>query len=149
MKADLTEIKMALPFISPMYEKMVFGCEIDDSGTIEASVKLNDFTKNHIDSVHAVYQFSLAEAIGGAVSFAYLSFQEYVPVVKSVAIDYVASAKSDLTAYAKLEENEVKEMIAGLEKDGKHEYKVNFVLKNSDGEIVSQGVGEYVVFKRR
>lgn len=98
---------------------------------------------NHFGVVYAGVTFTLAEVLGGAMHWATFDATTHYPLVKNLAIEFLAPGKGELAASATLSEEEIvrmRELVAtGV--------KVPFVLEaevvGADGTVVARTRGDY------
>jgi acyl-coenzyme A thioesterase PaaI-like protein len=101
---------------------------------------------NHFGVVYAGVTFTLAEVLGGAMHFATFDVATHYPVVRNLAIDFLAPGRGALHAVADLGEEEIARVRADSVRDGQP-VKVPFVLQaqvfGEDGTLVATTRGDY------
>jgi acyl-coenzyme A thioesterase PaaI-like protein len=111
-------------------------------GFVRASVPL-DGNGNHFGVIYAGVTFTVAEVLGGAMHWATFDSSTHYPLVKSMAIDFLAPGTGPLTATARLPDAE----IARLRAEAATGVKVPFVLEaevlGDDGTVVARTRGDY------
>ena len=115
------------------------GIELLEIADGHGSAKLPDRsdTTNHMGTQHAGALFTLAEAASGAASV--FLFADKVTTVKAAIVEaniaYTRSARGEIVAEGKLRQRG-SEILATFESEGKVEYMVDVVLKDSkDREV--------------
>lgn len=92
----------------------------------------NSMHLNHVDIVYAGSFFVLAESAGATlIKCTYAG--KYVPIIKSVSIDYMKPSKDDLVVDISMTEEEAKERIAYVEEHGKGQYPMDIPVMNASG----------------
>ena len=87
---------------------------------------------NHIGIMYAGSFFVFGEATGASlIKCTYGT--AYVPIIKSVSIDYLKPATSDLVIDIAMTEEEAKERIAYIEEHGKGQYPMTIPIMTADG----------------
>lgn len=88
---------------------------------------------NHVGIVYAGSYFVFAEASGATlIKCTYAG--AYVPIIKSMNVDYVKASKGDLFIDLTISEQEAAEKIAYIEEHGRGQYPMDIAISNSDGE---------------
>lgn len=97
-------------------------------------LEANESIKNHLGTIHASAQFSLAEACSG--EFLLNKFRDYtgniIPVVRKTETKYKIPAEGTLYAKAELEPDIESTVIEKLEKKGRVIIPVQVQVFNSD-----------------
>ncbi|MEM7459895.1 MAG: PaaI family thioesterase [Pseudomonadota bacterium] len=120
------------------------GIELLEIADGHGTAKLPDRseTTNHMGTQHAGALFTLAEAASGAASV--FLFADKVTTVKAAIVEaniaYLRSARGEILAYGKLRQTGC-EILSTFDADGKVEYMVDVVLKDSkDREVCKMDV---------
>ena len=129
----------------PVYEFMGLKVTSVSDGVYSCFVPLNANTGNHISTVHAAFQWAAAEILGGLVVLTKRTNTRYVPVVKSLDIEFKRPALSDITSEARFSDEEVGTMNAALESTGRYDFELNAVIRNMQGDVVAEATGRYAV----
>jgi len=105
--------------------------------------------ENHIKSIHASAQFTLAETKSG--DFMQEAFPEYVGKVvgllRDVSVKYKGPAISRLTAYAHIEEESKIKFVTQLENKGRAGLTVHVELKDEENNMTM--IGEFHWFVQK
>ena len=141
VKALETWVKTSVP----CYEYMDLSIDSVDDGVFRVSVPLTDNTKNHVKMVHALFQFSAAEFLGGLIVLTTRSSEKFIPVLRNMQIEYSIPAYTDITAEALFSDEQVAEMNAAMQKDGRYDFELKVSIKNIEGEIVAKTHANYAV----
>jgi acyl-coenzyme A thioesterase PaaI-like protein len=116
------------------------GLELVEVGPGVGVVKLPDSPElhNHVGTQHAGGLFSAGEfASGGAFMGAFAEHLAGVtPLARSAQIDYRKLARGEITATGRLSED-VDDLVARLEADGRVEFPIEVEMTDADGQIVA------------
>ena len=129
----------------PVYEFMDLKVLSVSQGVYKCRVPLSENTGNHINTVHAAFQWASAEMLGGLVVLSNRTDEKFVPVVKSLSIDFKQPALTDVTAEARFSMERVAAMNAALESTGRYDFDLASVIRDSAGLVVAEAVGRYAV----
>ena len=143
------EIQSFLRRLIPFYEHVGLSIESAKDGVYRCSLPLNDQTKNHLDTVHAAIQWASAEVLGGLVIAVNFRDSRLFVAVRSVAIEFLRPARSEITAEVLFPDERVEDLRRGLESKGEVEFEVRAVVRDSSQRDVATTVGQYVVRKQR
>lgn len=89
---------------------------------------------NHVGIVYAGSFFVLAEATGATlIKCTYAG--RFVPMIKSVSIDYIRPAAEDICIELSMSEEEAESRIAYIEEHGKGRYPMDIPVKTESGEL--------------
>ena len=129
----------------PIYEFMGLKIDSVSNGIYRCSVPLTRNTGNHINTVHAAFQWASAEILGGLVVLSKQPDEKYVPVVKSLDIDFKRPALTDITSEAYFSDEEVEVMNTALASTGRYDFTLRSVIRDADDEVVAEATGCYAV----
>ena len=123
------------------------GIEHKDEKTLQ--LEATKEVKNHIDTIHASAQFTLAESQSGL--FLQQLFPEYVrevvPLLRSSSLKYKAPALKDIYATATVSNEEKEKFLTRFTKKGRATIVVNVEIKDSDEVLTMQGEFNWFVQK--
>ncbi len=102
---------------------------------------------NHAQMMYAGSLFCIGEIVGGVIIPASMDRQDCYPLAKSVTIDFLKPATSDVTLELSMSKEEVNRLEKELEELGKSDYKLSIELKDNNEEIVSLIHGTWQVRK--
>jgi acyl-CoA thioesterase FadM len=71
--------------------------------------------------------------------------EKYVPVVKSLDIDFKRPALTDLTSEAYFSDEEVEVMNTALASTGRYDFTLRSVIRDANDEVVAEATGCYAV----
>jgi thioesterase domain-containing protein len=146
MTEALSMANAGLELTIPVLHKM--GVRFTDVGrghaTTEVPVEGNG---NHLGSMYAGVLFSVAEVLGGALALNTWDASSYLPLVKSLTIDFLRPARTDVTATTSLDEDEIARTEAAAEATGKGEYILVAEIHDQDGTLVARTTGTYQIRK--
>ena len=98
--------------------------EVAEERHVVVRLPANSMHLNHVNIVYAGSYFVLAESSGATlIKCTYAG--KYVPIIKSVNIDYRKPTKRDLIVDISMTEEEAKERIAYVEEHGKGQYPLD------------------------
>jgi len=129
----------------PIYEYMDLTINSMSNEFYSCSVPMNAATGNHINTVHAAFQWASAEMIGGLAVLACRSSESFVPVVRGVNIVFKKPATSAIVAEAHFSDADAKKMNEALETGGRYDFELDVTIKNTSGEVVAEATGSYAV----
>jgi len=105
--------------------------------------------RNHLDTVHASAQFTLAEASSGYFLLNEFSeLTDIVPVVRKVEVKYRKPAAGVLFSKAQFQKTEKEEVLNTLNQKGRTTLKVEVSLFDETDVLVMQSVFEWFVTKK-
>jgi acyl-coenzyme A thioesterase PaaI-like protein len=135
-------LRAAVPFVQ------LLELEYVDLGPGTATVRLPERVEmtNHVGSQHAGGLFTAAETASGAAFVGAFAERlgEITPLAKSADISYEKIAKGPIDATATLDDDG---LIDRLEADGKVEFQIEVVLKDSGGQQVASATVDWHVRK--
>lgn len=98
---------------------------------------------NHFGVVYAGVQFTVAEILGGVIALGTFDAAKYFPLVKKVDITFVAMARSQLRAEARLDDTTIARVEAEAAERGKVDFTLEAVVTDADGQTVATTRGLY------
>ena len=106
--------------------------EVAEERHVRYRLPLTAMHVNQIGIMYAGSFFVFGEATGASlIKCTYGT--AYVPIIKSVSIDYLKPATSDLVIDIAMTEEEAKERIAYVEEHGKGQYPMTIPIMTADG----------------
>jgi len=129
----------------PIYEFMGLSVVSVSDGVYQCHVPLTKNTGNHINTVHAAFQWASAEILGGLVVLTKRTEEKYVPVVKSLNIEFKRPALSGITSEALFSEKDVEMMNSALAASGRYDFELSCTIQDTNGEVVAEATGCYAV----
>ncbi len=103
--------------------------------------------ENHIGTMYAGIQFTLAEIPGGILFLTTFDVSKYIPIVKNLNISFIRPATTDITIDLELSQEEVDRVNAELEEKGKSDFILNGELKDTQGTVVAKTAATYQIRK--
>lgn len=134
----------------PIYEHIE--AQVDEVGDrMRCSVPLKAKNQNHFGAVHAALQFAVCEMTGALTVSQHPAIQGrgYRLVVKSLNIEFIKPAMTDVTATALITERQKTELIETLESSGKAELSLDIELTDVEHKVVAKAVGHYHISQKR
>lgn len=113
-----------------------------DVGYVKMRMPLEP-NRNHVGTMYAGALFTLAEMPGGAIFVSTFDAKKFYPIVKSMDIQYLKPATTDITVEVRLPEDEAARIAAKAEADGKADYEWACELKDADGNVVAVTTNRY------
>ena len=108
--------------------------EVAEARHIVNRLPANSMHMNHVGILYAGSYFVFAESAGASLlKCTYAG--KYVPIIKSVQIDYLKPSKTDLVIDISMTEEEAKERIAYVEAHGKGQYPMDVPVMDSEGTL--------------
>jgi len=117
----------------------------------ESRLKLEatEVVQNHIQTIHASAQFTLAETQSGL--FLQLEFPELVGKVagllRSSSVKYKNPASTSIYASASIEEGVKEKCLKQLETKGRALISINTLLKDENDVVVMSGIFDWYIHK--
>ncbi len=104
--------------------------------------------ENHVGTMYAGAQFTLADITGGALALASFDASRFYPTLKDLKLEFLKPAGTDLTLDYRLSESELATLREAAERDGKARFVLTGELKDVNGETVARASGEFQVRRR-
>lgn len=114
-------------------------------GIYRCFVPLGSNTGNHVNTVHAAIQWAAAEPLGGLIVLSKRTDEKYVPVIRSLEIDFRRPALTDITSEASFSAEQVEAMNAALDATGRYDFELDSVVRDTAGEVVTRATGCYAI----
>ena len=115
------------------------GIERKEEGTLK--LEPTKLVQNHIQTIHASAQFTLAETQSGL--FLQLAFPELegkvVGLLRGASVKYKHPATTSIYAVAKIEENNKEMFLSNIERKGRASIMVQVEVRDEEEVITMQG----------
>lgn len=140
--------------LKPMIETAIAfvrrsGLQLLDAGPGYAQCRMPlTGNENHLGSMYAGAQFTLADITGGALALASFDPAQYYPTLKQLKLDFLKPARSDLTLEYRLDAAQLAVLHSEAERAGKAGFLLQGELKDGDGVTVATASGEFQVRMR-
>lgn len=131
--------------MNPIYEMMDLRFSISDKSTFNAYLSLNESTKNHVNCVHAAFQFAAAEILGALVFLPLVPDRKFVPVVKSLKMDFFSPGLTDLKATAQFSSDQHDKLVKDLLSESRHRTDLQIFITDQNSGGISEAIIEYVI----
>lgn len=92
---------------------------------------------NHVGFAFAGTHFSIMECVGAAIVAVSYPGETWIPIIKSVNIEYKKPLATDIYCEISLPEEKARELIEPLKESGKGEWVIDMEVKNDQGEVCS------------
>ena len=118
----------------------------------EAVLEFTPERRNHVGTMHAVAQFGLGElASGGLVVSAFSDLQQdgYMPIVASVAVNYLRPARTDLRGIAELSLAEQERVRTEVRSGVQSRFTVPVQIVDENGNVTTEFKVEWVLLQPR
>lgn len=130
-----------IPFVTKV------GLKKNSDGVLELSYEPD--VQNHLQSIHAGAQFTLAETASG--EFLQTMFpdlaENVIPVLRDAQIKFKRPAQKTITAYPSIPEEKSIEFINQLLQKGRALIEVNVEVKDVEGVVTCVGVFNWFIQK--
>ena len=130
----------------PLFDFLDIKFEFLDDGVICCHLPYDRKVSNHLNSVYAGVLWSIAEVLGG-IAFAANSVPGYVPLLKSMNIEFKKPAMTDLIAQVRFSDDEALNMKQALENQGRYDFELASNVHDSNGNLVAKGLAVYAIRK--
>lgn len=100
---------------------------------------------NHFGTVYAGVIFTLAEVLGGAMSFASFDSSTHYPLIRGMQISYLKPGMGALTASASLDDETIERVLAEAGTDKKAPFELRAEITDENGVVVATTVGDYQI----
>jgi acyl-coenzyme A thioesterase PaaI-like protein len=133
------KIKLNLDLLKIIPFANHIGIKAHDSQTLELETK--NSVHNHVATVHAAAQFTLAETQSGLYLLSLFPNQAelMMPLLRSSTVKYKNPAKTKLRAEAKVERLDKSKFEEQFKKKGRAMLTVHIELKDTHGVVTMQG----------
>ncbi len=111
--------------------------DIFEKRNVKLSIPVSQKHMNHVGYVYAGTHFMLMELSGVALYLATYGFQKFVPITKSVNINYTRPANTDLFCELSISQENADKMISPVLNRGKGDWILEIETKDSKNETVS------------
>lgn len=98
--------------------------------------------RNHVGTSYAGSLFSVGEMLGGLVGLS-MGLEGFAPIVRRMEVEYLAPARSDVTATVSLTEEEVAAVLRQAREDGRAPFTLEARLLDAEGTLVARTRGDY------
>jgi thioesterase domain-containing protein len=100
---------------------------------------------NHLGTMYAGVLFTVAEVLGGVMAAVTFDMTRYLPVVRSMEIDFKRPARTDVFAEARLDRETIDGATAAADEHGKAPYELRATVATADGEVVATTLAKYQI----
>ena len=101
--------------------------------------------ENHVGTMYAGAQFTLADITGGVLILASFDRQHYYPTLKNLTLDFLSPATSDLTLRCTVSADALAVLQQQLAGHGKAAFTLTGELIDTRGSVVTRSRGEFQV----
>ena len=141
--ANLDELTAGIHALIPILGKM--GVTIVDASHGRAAAVLPAGPNvNHFGTTYAGSLFTVAEMLGGIIGFhSFSGLEGFVPLVKSLDIQFKRPATTDVTATTTLSDEEIVRIETEALATGRAQFVLEAEVTDADGVVVATSVGVY------
>jgi acyl-coenzyme A thioesterase PaaI-like protein len=100
---------------------------------------------NHFGTVYAGVIFTLAEVLGGAMSFSSFDSSTHYPLIRGMQISYLKPGRGALTASTSLDDATIERVLAEAGPDRKAAFELHAEVVDEAGVVVATTVGDYQI----
>jgi acyl-coenzyme A thioesterase PaaI-like protein len=133
----------------PIYKHIGLTVESAAGGLYSCRIPMIESNQNHIGTVHACIQWAAAEVLGGLVILANFDHSRLFFVVRTVTIQFLKPARTDLIAEASLPDERVRELQAHLLRHGEVGFALDATVRDNQGVTVAETVADYLIRNKR
>lgn len=113
-----------------------------EPGRVQLRVPVEGNT-NHFGTMYAGVLFTLAEIPGGLIPLTVLDATKYTPIVTRVDIRFVATARTDITLTAEITVEQLEQLAAQADAEGRAEFILELTGVDQTGRTVIESTGYY------
>lgn len=104
--------------------------------------------ENHLGTLYAGAQFTLADITGGALALASFDSRQFYPLLKQLELQFLRPASTELRLSYQLSDEQLALLSAQAERDGKVSFVLTGELCDSNGVCVTRTQGNFQVRRR-
>lgn len=137
--ADLTaHVRTMIPIMDAM------GVEVVEAGRNTVAARLPAGPNgNHFGTTYAGSLFTVAEVLGGLYASTSLVLEGAVPLIKSMTIDFLRPATTDVVARTTLADEVIERVLAQTAERGKSDFELVAEVSDAQGTVVARTTGLY------
>ncbi|WP_408898229.1 PaaI family thioesterase [Nocardioides sp. R1-1] len=137
--ADLTaHVRTMIPIMDAM------GVEVVEAGRNTVAARLPAGPNgNHFGTTYAGSLFTVAEVLGGLYASTSLVLEGAVPLIKSMTIDFLRPATTDVVARTTLADDVIARVLAETAERGKSDFDLVAEVHDTEGTVVARTTGRY------
>jgi len=138
------EVTAAVHQLIPILATM--GIEVTEASDGRAAARLPaEPNRNHFGVTYAGSLFTVAEHLGGVIGMTSIALDGFVPIVKSMQIDFRRPATTTVTASVSLSPDEIETIRSTALAEGKADFNLTCDVVDEAGVIVASTVGAYQI----
>jgi acyl-coenzyme A thioesterase PaaI-like protein len=115
-----------------------------ERGRVKMKIPLAS-NQNHIGIMYAGALFTVAEIPGGALFLSAFDASRCYPILVDMAVKFLKPATTDVFVEARLSEEDIARVNAGLESAGKEQFVLDLALKDANDVTVATTTATYQV----
>lgn len=120
------------------------GLEVVEAGRNTVAARLpSGPNANHVGTAYAGSLFTVAEVLGGLYASTSLAVDGGVPLIRSMTIDFLRPATTDVVARAHLDDDRIARILAEYAERGKADFDLDAEVSDEAGTVVARTVGRY------
>lgn len=138
-----TIVEDAVPFFN------LIGLKLNEitNDSVTLSLPFTESVKNHIGTHYAAGIFTVAEACGGAIFALKADITRYLIILKAFEIRFLKPSAEDIYCTLKVSDKEMNEVLKIANDEGKYDWKIEFEVKNKNGDTIATCKGTYHIRK--
>jgi len=149
---SVSELQSLLQMLCPLYLHVGLVVESANDGIYRCRVPVSPQNSNHINTIHAGIQWTVAEVLGGIVAIDVLGLEKAANIfvaVRSATIEFLRPARTDITAEAILgsQESEGIRLLVDAAKEAV--FVLQTSIRSTSGELVAAFSAEYLIRPKR
>ena len=141
-------IKNISPFVIPFVRRSRVKVLELQPGRVVCEMPLKG-NVNHIGTMYAGALFTLAEFPGGPLMLGTFGMRRFIPIVTSLDMEFVKTAKSNVRIELTLSKNDAEKIEAETVAQGQAAFVLEGELKDASGTVVARSVAHYLMRPRR
>lgn len=131
-------IRSMIPVLDALQVEVVEAGRNDVAARLPAAPNVNHFGTTYAGSL-----FTVAEVLGGLYASTSLVLEGAVPLVKSLTIDFLRPASTDVVARTRLEDDVIDRVLAETQANGKADFELVAEVSDEAGTVVARTRGLY------
>lgn len=141
---NLSQVKAIAEKSIPFVQRSGLQVLAAKPGYAQCKMPLRD-NENHMQSMYAGAQFTLADITGGVLALASFDTQRFYPTLKDLQMRFLKPAQTDLTCTMSIPLSELQALIHLADENDKAAFVLQGDLRAMNGDIIATATGEFQV----